>query len=590
MKNFVKTVFAVLFGNIIFFGFFFLILILSIIGIAMSTDAKTPIKIPKESILNLKIVGELSEMSKNRDFRFGNADNMAIGSESIHEVIAAIQNAGKDGDIQALYIPLNLNLSLSYAQIDLIRQAIAEFKKSKKPVIAYGEMTSQKMYYLATAADKIYINPHGGLDIRGFGAQLTFFKNTLEKLEIQPQIFYAGKFKSATEPLRLDKMSEENKAQTRELLQDVSDDVLGNIAQSRKISLDSLQVVINNLETTMPNEALQSKLIDGEKYQDEVESEFKSLLKISKDDKLNYTSISDYIQDNEELSKDAKIAVYVAEGDIIDGKSDENSVGSETLVKDLEKIQKDEDIKAVVLRVNSPGGSALASAVMLREIELLRKTKPVIVSMGNLAASGGYYISTSAERVFAEPNTITGSIGVFGIIPNIKNMMQNKFGITYDEVELNDHAVLGITKNFDEREAAKMQMSIDRIYHTFKSEVSRGRKISLDSVETIAQGRVWSGEKAKAIGLVDELGTLQDAIAYTAKRIKVDKEDYFFYNSRKSDFQLYMEAMGNGSIFTIIKEKIISNLLGDYISYFNEIRNFASIQGSQMRMLFEVKI
>lgn len=588
MKNFIKTIFAVLFGNIIFFGFFILVFVLMMIGLAVNSDDKK-IKIKGDSILKLNINGALTDMSENTDFNFGNLDK-DNRVQSIHNVIDAIHMAGKDNRIEALYLPLNLNSELSYAQLDLLRDAIKQFKTSKKPVLAYGEMSSQKSYYLASVADKIFINPNGGLDIRGFGAQLTFFKNALDKLEIQPQIFYAGKFKSATEPFRGNKMSEENKIQTRELLEDISTDVINNIAKDRKVSVADIQTTINNMETNTPMDAFNAKLIDGLKYEDEVEDEFKIVLKKSKSAELEYTPISAYIGETEKLHTEGKIAVYIAEGDIIDGKSNEESIGSETVVKDLKKIKEDDEIKGVVLRVNSPGGSALASAVMLREIELLRKKKPVVISMGNLAASGGYYISTSSERVFAEPHTITGSIGVFGIIPNAKNMLENKLGVTFDEVELNDHAVLGLNKALDEKESTKIQTEIDRIYHTFKSVVSRGRKLPMDSVESIAQGRVWSGERAKALHLVDEIGTLKDAINYMAKLVKVDQSDYRIYNKRKSDLELLFEDMSTQSLASILKEKLVTNLLGDHALLFNELIRFTKIRGAQMRMAFEVKI
>lgn len=588
MKNFIKTIFAVLFGNIIFFGFFILVFVLMMIGLAVNSDNKN-IKIKGNSILKLSLNGPLSDMSENSDFKFkfSEKDDQVY---SVHEVIDAIENAAKDASIEGLYIPLNLNSELSYAQIDLLRDAIKKFKLSKKPVLAYGEMSSQKMYYLSTVADKIYVNPNGGLDIRGFGAQLSFFKNTLDKLEIQPQIFYAGKFKSATEPFRSDRMSEENKVQTRELLEDISNDVIGNIAKDRNSTIEKIRDSINSMMTNTPMDAFNSTLIDGLKYMDEVEDEFKTLLKKDKTSALEFTSVSSYMNDHDESNSEGKIAVYVAEGNIIDGKSSEESIGSETFTKDIRKIKEDEDIKAVVIRVNSPGGSALASSVMLREIELLRKKKPVVISMGNLAASGGYYISSSAERVFAEPHTITGSIGVFGIIPNMKNMFENKLGITFDEVELNDHAVLGINKGLDERESAKIQNEIEKIYHVFKSVVSKGRKLSIDSVETIAQGRVWSGDRAKTLGLVDEIGSLKDAIKYTAKLVKVKETDFMFYNQRKSDIQLLLEDFGAQSFLAILKVKLISNLLGSNSHYFNEFMRYSEIKGVQTRMLYEIKI
>jgi protease-4 len=589
MKNFIKTLFAVIFGNVIFYGFFILILLAMIIGASLNSDKSDEISIPKNTILQLNLSGALTDMSQKSNMNFGsNSDDEA--SYSIYQVIEAIEKAGQDDDIAALHIPLAMNMEASYAQLDLIRTAISKFKQSKKPVIAYGEMATQKSYYLATLADKIYVNPQGGMDIRGFGAQLTFFKNMLDKLEIQPQIFYAGKFKSATEPFRLEKMSEENKTQTRVLLQDIATDVIENIAKDRKMTPEQVNSAINSMQSNIPEEALSVKMIDGVKYQDEVEAEYRVRLKEDKDEKLIFTNISKYIKSNVTDASEGKIAVYVAEGDIMDGESTESSIGSKTVVTDLRKLAENDQVKAVVLRVNSPGGSALASAVMLREIELLRKIKPVVVSMGNLAASGGYYISTSANKVFAERHTITGSIGVFGIIPNMQKTLENKVGLTFDEVELNEHAALGVTKALDDAEGAKIQQQIEKTYLTFKSEVSRGRKLSMDKVEELAQGRVWSGERAKELGLVDEIGGLKEAIAYAAKEVKVNKNDYFFSNKRKSDWEKLFEDFGAQSWVDSIKEKLVGSLLGDFSSYFFELKHYSQMKGVQMRMLYQVTI
>jgi len=564
-------------------------MVLLIVGASMSGKDSKKLNIPSNAILKLNISEGLSDMPQNKEFSFGNNEDETM-SASIYEVIDGIEKAKSDDNIKAMWIPLNGNSSLSYAQLDLLRKAIANFKTSKKPVLAYGEVVSQKMYYLACLADKLYVNPNGGMDIRGFGAQLQFFKNTLDKLEITPQIFYAGKFKSATEPLRLDKMSDENKQQTRELLSDISKNVITNIAKDRKLTDSNVINAINQMQSSIPNDALAAKLIDGEKYVDEVEGELRKMLRFSEDEKLNFTSIKNYISENEDAKKKGDIAVYVAEGDIIDGKSTESSIGSATVVSDLRKMAEDDNIHAVVLRINSPGGSALASAVMLREIDLLKKKKPVVVSMGNVAASGGYYIASSGNKIFAESNTITGSIGVFGIIPNIGNLLKNKLGVTFDEVELNDHAVMGINKEFEPLEAAKIQLEIENIYHTFKSVVSKGRGLSMDSVESIAQGRVWSGVKAKQIHLVDEIGGLKEAIKYASTLIKSNENSYYFFNRRKSDLERLLEDFSGKAMMSYLQEIWLKSNLGEYSVYFDMLKKFESIKGAQARMMYQVVI
>ncbi len=586
MRNFLKTLLAVIFGNMIFFGIFFLLMIGLAAGLAMSAK-KGKEEVKGDHILTLNIRSGLSDLSQDKSFDFG----MSQGNQSaisIYDIIDGIKKAKEDKSIKALWLQMNYNEELSYAQVDLLRQAIVDFKTSKKPVVAYGEAISQKMYYLGSVSDKVVVNPQGALDVRGFAAQLTFFKKTLDKLEIKPQIFYAGKFKSATEPFRLEKMSEENKVQMKALLSDISNVVLSNIAHDRKLSLDVLNQAINEMRTSMPEDAFNAGLIDKIAYQDEAEGELKKLLKLGEKSEIKKMSMSSYLDDKFPSMKSEGIAVYVADGDIVDGKAEDGSIGSENMVKDIRAMAKDEGIKAVVLRVNSPGGSALASDVILRELELLKNKKPLVVSMGNVAASGGYYIASGAEKIFAEKNTITGSIGVFGIIPNIGQMMENKLGVTFDEVELHEHAAMGINKNFDALEASKIQQAIDKIYLSFKSVVAKGRKLNLDSVESIAQGRVWSGARAKELKLVDEIGGLKEAIAYTAKSNSLEATNYFFYNKRKSEFAMLIEEFSSEDAKSSIEEKYFKSKLGSYAKYYDMLKSFESIRGAQMRMVYQI--
>lgn len=586
MRNFLKTLLAVIFGNIIFFGIFFLLLIGLAVGVLISTKG-SKVELKGDHILTLNIRSGLSDLSQDKSFDLG----MGQGNKSaisIYDIIDGIKKAKNDKSIKALWIQMNYNEELSYAQIDMLRAAIKDFKASKKPVVAYGEAVSQKMYYLGSASDKVMVNPQGALDVRGFAAQLTFFKKTLDRLEIKPQIFYAGKFKSATEPFRLDKMSDENKVQMKELLSDISNSVFSSIAADRKINLENLNLAINELRTSMPEDALSSGLIDKITYLDEAERELKSLMKLGEKTELKKLTLSNYLEDKFSSFKNEGIAVYVAEGDIIDGKAEEGSIGSEDMVKDIRAMAEDKDIKAVVLRVNSPGGSALASDVILRELDILKKKKPLVVSMGNVAASGGYYIASGAEKIFAEKNTITGSIGVFGIIPNIGQMMENKLGVTFDEVELHEHAAMGVYKNFDALEAARIQQSIDKIYLSFKSIVAKGRNMNIDSLENIAQGRVWSGTKAKELNLVDEIGGLKDAIAYIAKSKSLDASNYFFFNKRKSDFEMLFEGFSNEDTKSSIEEKYLKSKLGSYSKYYDMLKSFENIRGAQMRMVYQV--
>lgn len=585
MRQFVKQLLAVLIGNAIFFGLFLILFILGIAGLAMSQDKDSNI-IVSNSILKISLPMEVSELPAGEKNPFLSDDDNSIG---LHQITESIQKAADDSKIKGLIVELNVMGNLSYQQLDLIRNAIISFKKSNKPTFAYGELSSQKMYYLATACDNIYLNPHGGMDMRGFGAQLTFFKNTIDRLEIEPQIFYAGKFKSATEPYRFTKMTEENKEQVRAFMGDFKKNVLEDIAKSRKIDVLSLDQKINQLELMTPEDALKSKMIDGIYYVDEVEKLIKKKCNLPDDHKINVALISDYIQSEMEDKEEAPVAVYIAEGDIIDGKGTEGRIGSKTMIRDLRKIKDNDDVKAVVLRINSPGGSALASAVILREIEQLKMKKPVVVSMGNVAASGGYYIASCGSKIYAEKNTITGSIGVFSIIPNVKKFMENKLGITYDEVELNDHAVMTMNKPLESAEATKIQFETERVYNTFKSVVAKSRKISMEAVENIAQGRVWSGTKAKEVGLVDEIGTMNDAIIEASKLAKCNAE-YAIVNKQPDFFETLKNKYNFGVQMDLMLEKWMKTKLGDNYEVYKSIEKAQQVRGIQAKMPFGLDI
>jgi protease-4 len=584
MRGFIKQLLSVILGNAIFFGLFLLTFILILIGIASSKEDK--VTIDSNSVLKISINDALNELPSNQEdiFSIMNEDR----GTSLHEIIESIEKAKDDDKIKALYVELNLNSSLSYSQIDLLRNAIQNFNNSKKSSIAYGEVCSQKMYYLASACNKIFLNPIGMVDFRGFGAEITFFKKTLDKLEITPQVFYAGKFKSATEPFRYEKMSEENKTQTKELLMDIKNNVWQEISKARKIPTDSIDYYVNNLLLYNSENLKKYNFIDNIYYHDEVETYLKKIT--DSKDKISFIDLETYKKEVQETKKNP-IAIYIAEGSIMDGEAEEGSIGSINMVEDLKKIQNDEKIKGVVLRINSPGGSALASDVILREIENLQKKKKVVVSMGNVAASGGYYIASSADKIFAEKNTITGSIGVFSIIPNFQKLFENKLGVTFDEVELNDHAIMGLNKPFDDTESKYAQIQTEQIYTRFKSIVGKGRKLHTDSVENIAQGRVWSGEKARKIGLVDQIGTLQDAINYIAKETNSEAKAYVF-NTAPSFFDKIKKQKGLIQVFkSYFLEIILGKDFAKNISNYQEfIESNLTKKSIQMKMYFDLKI
>ncbi|MCU0327515.1 MAG: signal peptide peptidase SppA [Chitinophagales bacterium] len=587
MRKFIQHVLSVIIGNAIFLGLLSIVFFALLVGLIASSSKSNAPKVEANSILKITLYPNMIETRSSYEDKGMNFMQNEI-QMSVFDILEVINDAKNNNDIKGILVEMTPVESGSYANIDLIRQALIDFKASNKPVLAYGELASQKSYYLASAADKIFINPAGGIGLSGFGASLAFFKGTLDKVGIEPQIIYAGKFKSATEPLRLTKMSEENKIQIKEYLADIASVVYKNILDARKIDSATLIEGINSMKALKVEEAKKLKLVDDIMYWDEVESILEKQINISKD-KIKYVSALNYINDIGLSDKSQDIAVYCAEGDIVDYKSSDIAIYSKKVVKDLRKIAGNDKIKAVILRVNSPGGSVLASDVIYRELKLLKAKKPVVVSMGSYAASGGYYISALADRIFAEPNTLTGSIGVFSIIPNMKRLFEEKIGMTFDEVELNDHAVLGLNKSLDASEKAMFEVQVVEIYDKFKKIVSEGRKLPLEQVEAVAQGRVWTGNRAKSLGLVDEIGSLPQAADYLAKTYKLEPK-YFFVNTQPSFFETLLSDLNSNDAMLFVKQRLIQSLLPEYAQIIEKIEKIKGYQGVQARLLNEVEI
>jgi protease-4 len=440
----------------------------------------------------------------------------------LYDVVRLIHKAKNDKDIKGIYVIANNNPN-GFASSEEIRNALLDFKTSKKFVIAHGDVMAQKAYHVADVADKVYLNPTGDLEWVGFNVDYVFLKGALDKLEIQPQIFYAGKFKSATEPFRTDKMTPENKLQTTVWLNDLYNHFLLGASSARKIDTSILHQLANDGTIQAPQDAVDSKLIDGLRYDDQVKDEIKSKLGLGKYEKINFVSINKYAKAGgfRKTGKD-RIAIIYAAGVIVDGNSDEQgTIASENYMRLIRKARLDKSIKAIVFRVNSGGGSALASENIWRELSLARQDKPVVVSFGDVAASGGYYISCGADSIFAEPNTITGSIGVFGIVPNMETFFKNKLGVTFDGVKTAPYADAGILHPLTDNEKQMMQRRIELIYAQFKKRVADGRKKDTAYIDSIAQGRVWSGDDGIRIGLVDRFGGIDDAINCAARLAKV---------------------------------------------------------------------
>ena len=515
MGSFFKMFFASLLALFIFA----LIAVFIMVAMVGSLASKDKPEIADKSVLMLDLSQHFFERKQDNVLAaFSDSENEVPG---LYDVVRLIKHAKENDKIKGIYIIANSNNN-AYASSEELRNAILDFKTSKKFVIAYGDMISEGAYYVASAANKLYANPVGTVEWDGFNADLLFLKGTLDRLKIQPQIFYAGKYKSATEPFRATQMTPENRLQTMEWLGDMYNNFLVKTSQARKIDTATLHQLANTGAIQDSKDALAHKLVDGLKYDDEIKDEIKKNLGIGKYDKLRLVPISTYAEAvSYKQSGSDRIALIYAEGNIVDGEGDKESIGGDAYVKLVRKARLDKSIKAIVLRVNSGGGSALASENIWRELEMAKADKPVVVSFGDVAASGGYYIAACADSIFAQPNTITGSIGVFTMIPNMQGFFNEKLGVTFDGVKTANYADMSVSRPLTPTEQQFMQESVDRIYLQFKQRVSKGRKKDINYIDSIAQGRVWSGEDALRLGLVDKLGGLQDAVACAARLAKV---------------------------------------------------------------------
>ena len=584
MRSFFKTFFASLLALIIFS----LLGVLIVIGfIASATSSDKPV-VGNYAVLVLDLSNQFKEQSQDNPINslINKSDN---DIPALYDMVRMIHHAKSDSSVRGIYILCGNNVN-GFASSEELRKALIDFKTSKKFVIAYGEAISQKGYYVGNIADKIYCHPQGGIDWAGFAVNLMFLKGMLDKLEIQPQIFYAGKFKSATEPLRVTQMTDANRLQTAVWLGDLYTHFLEATAVSRKLDTAKLRGLAVNGSIQTAHDALTNGLVDGLKYDDEVKKVLLDKLQLSEHSKINFVTFNDYSKATEFRQKgnDHKIAIIYADGDIVSGNGDNEQVGSDAFRAIIRKARMDNDIKAIVFRVNSPGGSSLASDVIWREISLARKEKPVVVSMGDVAASGGYYISCKADSVFADANTITGSIGVFSIVPNFQSFFKNKLGITFDGVKTAPFADMGSSdRPLNDAEKRFFQSSTDSVYYTFKSRVADGRKKGVEYIDSIAQGRVWTGSRALQVGLVDRIGTMQDAMDCAARMAKLRDYRVKEYPEKRSLLDQIMNSYKKSIKTDLIKEEIGEK----QVRVMNELKKVKQMIGvPQTRLPFSVDI
>ena len=589
--KFFKMVLAVVVGMFAGGVLFFVVMIALVaaaIGSSEGMNSQKTVSVSENTVLRMDLSHTIKEQNKNEDFNFTSGKFKITENLGLQNIVRTIEKAKTDDKIKGIYLPLS-SMPNGFATTDVIRRSLIDFKESGKFIVAYGEYASQKAYYLSSVADKIYINPEGIVEIRGIGTQLTFFKKMLDKLEAEVQVFKVGTFKSAIEPFIREDVSEPNRKQLEYLLGGIKEDFINNISKSRGITPAHLENSINELKITSAEKAVELGLIDAAYYADEVIADLAERLSIEETAEIEFIDMNKYgsaIKTETPLTKNM-VAVVYAEGDIVSDKA-EDKLSSEEFAEIIRKLRLNEDVKAIVLRVNSPGGSALASEVIWRELELAKKDKKLIVSMGNLAASGGYYISCGADYIFAEENTITGSIGVFGLVPNFETFLKNKIGVTFDEVNLNTHASMnGVTNKFDALEHQVIQNGVERVYNTFTKRVAEGRNMHQDSVKVYAEGRVWTGEQALKIGLVDKIGDLDDAIAYAVEFSEVD--DYRLKEFPKKK-ELMEQLMGDFG-FEAIKMKLLKAELGSEYKYYQQVKNIkANFNTIQMRMPFDIEV
>lgn len=549
-------------------------------------SSKEKVETGSNAVLLLDLSTRFPEVEPSDVFEKLMGDESSVPPSLFH-LTRMIRHAKDDKSVKGIFIKCESNAN-DFASSAEIRKALMEFRAEGKFIIASANSIPQRAYYIASIANKVYCAPTGGVEWQGFSVTLPFLKGTLEKMEIEPQIFYAGKFKSATEPLRETQMTEANRLQTRELLGDIYSHFLSVISISRKIDTQSLHRYADSNLVQFASAALAHNLVDGLKYDDEVKDEIRQRLKIDKDKNINFITPSKYGEAVDYLpSGSNKIAVIYAEGMIIDGKGEREQIGGETYRNLIRKARMDESIKAIVLRINSGGGSAMASETIWREVVLAKKAKPVIVSFGDVAASGGYYIACAADSIFAESNTITGSIGVFGVLPNMQKFFNNKLGVTFDEVKTSpDAGFLTITRPLTPTQKMFFQRSIDTIYNDFKSRVATGRNRSMAYVDSIAQGRVWSGARAVQLGLVDRVGSLNDAIQSAATKAGLKEYRLREYPDKPGFLEILKGRSGSS------KETMIREELGEETYHaLKTIRNLKSTIGTaQARMPFELVI
>lgn len=590
MRSFFKYVLATVTGLIITFFLVFIIgaiIIGSIINSAMKEQTTTVVE---NSILTMKMDFMVTERTVPNPFEDLDIPNFSsMRTLGLNDILARIKAAETDDKIKGILLDVS-TVSANFASLQEIRDALVTFKESGKFVVAYSEYYSQKAYFLASTAEQIYINPEGGMDFQGLSSEIPFLKGTLDKIGIDMQIVKVGTYKSAVEPFIQHSMSDANREQVTSYLNSIYRNFLADIAEGRQISTDSLHYIADNLLVTNATQALQHGLVDESMYKDQLLDLLKDRLEIDRDKDISAVSLRNYKPSatSKGTALRDRIAIVYAVGEITGGEGSEDVIGSEKISRELRKLRDDDKVKGVVFRINSPGGSALASDVIWREVDLLRQVKPVIVSMGDVAASGGYYIAAAADSIFAQPNTLTGSIGVFGTIPNMEKLWNTHLGVTFDGVKTAKHADF-LNGNFSRpltgEEERVLQHEVNRVYDTFIKRVADGRQLTTAQVDSIGQGRVWSGEQAVEIGLVDRLGSLEDAVVAAAQKAGIEEYRIVRYPAIKQPFE---SLFGSGA--SQVRTWYEKAQYGELYKHYTTVKSLINQKGVMALMPYEITV
>jgi protease-4 len=594
MKDFLKFTFASVLGVILACAVFTILGIITLVGMVASSDTETVVK--DNSVFVLDFKGTLSERVQENPFQqFMGSDFESYG---LDDVLASIKKAKENDKIKGIYIQPSY-LGTSFASLEEIRNALLDFKESGKFIVAYADQYAQGMYYLSSVADKVIVNPQGSIGWHGLASQPIFFKDLLDKIGVEMQVFKVGTYKSAVEPFIATEMSPANREQVTVFMESIWNNILKDVSASRQISQDSLNAYADKyMDLRQAAEYVKCGLADTLMYKDGVLSYLKQLTGRDEDDNLNTLFIEDMINVKKNVPKDKSgnaIAVYYAAGEIVDSApssaSTEEVIDGQKVAKDLRKLREDDDIKAVVLRVNSPGGSAYASEQIWREVARLKEKKPVVVSMGDYAASGGYYISCAATTIFADPTTLTGSIGIFGMIPSGEKLFKDKLGLDFDVVKTNKMADMGAglgmlaTRPFNPAEQEVLQNYINNGYKLFVSRCAEGRNMSVEAIEKIAEGRVWTGEMAKELGLVDELGGIDKALEAAARLADIEHYSVIGKPEKENFFMNFLNDQRKHYVNGQMQE-----YMGDFYGSFKTLEHLKNANPIQARMPFELNI